>query len=55
MRTTLINRAILRMEPDNKLEAEILHKVWKEGILYTKGESKDNKLIAIEIEVQGES
>ena len=55
MRTTLVNKTTLRMEPDNKLEANILHKVWKEGILGTRGESKDDRLTAIEIEVQGEA
>ena len=55
MRTTLVNKTTLRMEPDNKLEANILHKIWKEGILGTRGESKDNRLTAIEIEVQGDN
>ena len=52
MRTILVNRTTLRMEPDNKLEADILRKIWKEGILSTRGESKDDRLTAIEIEVQ---
>ena len=54
MNTVLVNRTTLRMEPNNKLEADILRKIWKEGILSTKAETKDDRITAVELQVQGD-